>query len=128
VIVVDSSVWTANLRRQPARAVATLRQPDVVDQVLVGDIVLAEVLQGARNDRHAALLEADLRRFPVVAMLGADLAVVAARHYRRLRAFEFTMNKIADLVIATFCIAHGHELLHRDADFLPMQICGLRFL
>jgi predicted nucleic acid-binding protein len=127
VIVVDSSVWIANLRREPLRAVARLWQPDVIDQVLVGDIVLAEVLQGARDDRHAAVLEAGLRQFPVVAMLGADLAVAAARHYRQLRASGFTMNKIADLIIGTFCIAHGHTLLHCDADFVPMQICGLRF-
>jgi predicted nucleic acid-binding protein len=127
MIVVDSSVWIANLRREPSKAVARLRQPDVIDQVLVGDIVLLEVLQGARDDRQAALLEAGLRQFPVVAMLGADMAIAAARHYRQLSASGFTMNKIADLIIGTFCIAHDHTLLHCDADFVPMQICGLRF-
>ena len=129
MIVVDSSVWIANLRRQPVPAARKLREPDVIDAAIVGDIVLTEVLQGARDEAHAARLEADLRRFPVVAMVGAEMAAKAARHYRRLRSAGFTMNKIADLLIGTFCIEHGHSLLHCDDDFDPMEkICGLRCL
>jgi predicted nucleic acid-binding protein len=129
MIVVDSSVWIANLRQQPVPAVDKLRQPDVVDEAIVGDIVLTEVLQGARDEGHAARLEADLRRFPIVAMVGSEMAVKAARQYRRLRSAGFTMNKIADLMIGTFCIEHGHVLLHCDDDFDPMErICGLRCL
>ena len=127
MIAVDSSVWIANLRNQPIDAVRTLRQPGIADEVIVGDIVLAEVLQGARDELHSARLEADLRQFPIVAMVGAELAVKAARNYRRMRAAGVTMNKIADLFIATFCIEQGHALLHCDTDFTPMErICGLR--
>lgn len=129
MIVVDSSVWIANLRKQSVPAVAILRQPDVADEAIVGDIVLTEVLQGARDEGHAARLEADLRRFPIVAMVGGEMAAKAARQYRRLRSAGFTMNKIADLFIGTFCIEHGHALLHCDDDFDPMErICGLRCL
>jgi hypothetical protein len=127
VIVVDSSVWIANLRNQPTNPVRTLRRPEIADDILVGDIVLAEVLQGARDDAHAARLEAGLRRFPVVGMVGDEVAVKAARHYRNLRAAGITMRKIADLLIGTFCIERGHALLHCDADFEPMtKLCGLR--
>ncbi len=127
MIVVDSSVWIANLRNQPIESVHTLRRPEIADDILVGDIVLAEVLQGARDEAHAARLEVGLRQFPVVGMVGGDLAAKAARHYRALRAAGITMNKIADLFIATFCIEHGHALLHCDADFEPMiRLCGLR--
>lgn len=52
-------------------------------------------------------------------MLGAELAVAAAGHYRALRTLGITIRKTADLVIATFCIAHGHSLLHDDRDFEP---------
>ena len=93
----------------------------------MGDIVLAEVLQGAGDDAHAFRLEADLRRFPVVGMVGGELVVKAAQHYRHLRAVGVTMNKIADLFIATFCIEHGHALLQCDAGFEPMaRLRGLR--
>jgi predicted nucleic acid-binding protein len=127
VIVVDSSVWIANLRNQPIDSVRALRRPEIADDIVVGDIVLAEVLQGARDEAHAARLEASLRNFPVVDMVGGDLAAKAARHYRNLRAAGITVKKIADLLIGTFCIEHGHALLHCDVDFEPMvRMCGLR--
>ena len=107
---------------RPCAGCVTRRLP----RILVGDIVLTEILQGARDEAHAARLEADLRQFPIAAMVGGDLATKAARHYRRLRAVGFTMNKIADLFIGTFCIEHGYQLLQSDADFEPMaKICGL---
>lgn len=126
MIVVDSSVWIANLRGQPSHEVRLLREAGIEAEILVGDIVLAEVLQGARDDAHAARLESYLRRFPIVAMGGAELAVAAARHYRRLRGAGVTMNKLADLLIGTFCIEGGHALLQCDADYQPMaEIFGL---
>lgn len=129
MIVVDSSVWIANLRNQNVPSVRKLREPDVADAAIVGDIILTEVLQGARDEAHASRLEADLRRFPVVAMVGDEMAVKASRHYRRLRSAGFTMNKIADLLIGTFCIEHDHILLHCDNDFGSMEtICGLQCL
>lgn len=126
VIVVDTSVWIAHLRNHTLAAVQKLRDPAIADDILIGDIVLTEVLQGARDDGHAGRLEAALRQFPVVAMVGDQMAARAARNYRVLRSAGFTMNKIADLFIGTFCIEHGHMLLHCDADFEPMaSSCGL---
>lgn len=127
MIVVDTSVWIANLRDQPLAVVRRLRDPAITDDILVGDIVLTEVLQGARNDVHAAALENALRQFPVVAMVGDAIAAKAAYNYRKLRGVGFTMNKIADLFIGTYCIEHGHHLLQCDAGFQPMtSVCGLR--
>ncbi len=127
MIVVDSSVWIANLRDQSIDAVRLLRDPDIADEILVGDIVLTELLQGARDEAHATRLEISLRRFPIAPMVGSELATKAARHYRHLRGAGITMNKIADLFIGTFCIEHGYRLLHCDADFQPMErLCGLR--
>lgn len=126
--VVDTSVWIANIRNQPIPAVQKLRDLDVTDQILVGDIVLMEVLQGARDEKDAGRLEADLRQFPVVGMVGDVLAVNAARHYRTLRSFGFTI-KIAELLIGTFCVENGHQLLHCDADYDALQkYCGLQVL
>lgn len=129
MIVVDSSVWIAHLRNQPLVEVRRLRDPALADEILVGDIVITEVLQGGRDEAHALRLERALRQFQVVAMVGDEMAARAARHYRQLRAAGVTMNKIAELFIGTYCVAHGHALLHCDADFDPMaRICGLRLL
>jgi predicted nucleic acid-binding protein len=89
---------------------------------MVGDLILMEVLMGARSPAHAARLHEELLRFPVVSLVGADIADAAARNYRQLRGLGVTLRKSFDLVIATFCIEHGHHLLHDDRDFEPMAI------
>jgi predicted nucleic acid-binding protein len=129
VIVVDTSVWIAHLRNHPLPAVQTVRDPALANDILIGDIVLTEVLQGARDGRHATRLEAALRQFPIVAIVGSHMAAQAASNYQMLQSAGFAMNKIADLFIGTYCIGHGHERLQCDADFEPMaRVCGLHLL
>jgi predicted nucleic acid-binding protein len=117
VILVDSSVWIAHLRDNDIPAVHKLRAIDPADQILVGDLILLEVLQGARDDAHAARIERNLRQFAIVPLLNEALAVRAAQHYRALRARGITVRGTIDLIIAAFCLAHGHHLLHHDRDF-----------
>jgi len=129
VIVIDSSVWIAHLRGLDVPQVAALRAlvDEDDDQILVGDLILLEVLQGARDEGHAARIERDLREYVVVPMLGLQLAIQAARNYRLLRGRGITIRKTIDMVIATFCLAGGHMLLHADRDFDPMEThLGLR--
>jgi predicted nucleic acid-binding protein len=127
LIVVDSSVWIANLRDSDIEPMRRLRAFGDDDQIIVGDLILLEVLQGARDEARAAQIERDLRRFDVVPMLGDVMAVRAARNYRTLRARGVTPRKTIDLIIGTFCIEMDHGLLHDDRDFDPMvEYLGLR--
>ena len=80
-------------------------------------LILTEVLMGLRNEREAALLQAELEQFEIVELLERDLAIDAARHYRSLRNDGRTIRKTTDLLIATHCIRNRHSLLHRDRDF-----------
>lgn len=122
MLVVDSSVWIANLRGLDTPQVRKLTQAGSAADVLVGDIILLEVLQGARNAAHALRMEQMLRAFDVATMLNPDLAVEAAANYRLLRSLGITVRKTADLIIGTYCIEHGHTLLHDDRDFEPMRV------
>jgi len=127
MIVVDSSVWIANLRDEDRPSVVKLRSISDTATVLVGDVVLLEVLSGARDDRHAARLEAYMRRFAIASMLTPELATRSAAHYRALRATGVTVRKTIDVVIATYCIVNDHVLLHDDRDFVPFaRHLGLR--
>lgn len=122
MIVVDSSVWIANLRGLDTPEIRKLRAAvdDDGDRILLGDLILLEVLQGARDERHAAQIERSLRSYPIAAMLDEEGAVQVARNYRHLRARGVTVRKTVDVVIGTFCIEGGHALLHADRDFSPM--------
>jgi predicted nucleic acid-binding protein len=119
VIVVDSSVWIANLRNTPTVQVERLRTIDDPAKIIVGDLILLEVLQGARDEAHAASLERKMRKFPIVSLLDMDIACSAAQNFRRLRGLGISVRKTTDLIIATYCIENDHELLHEDRDFAP---------
>jgi len=121
VILVDSSVWIAYLRGSLTLATAKLEAAADREPILVGDLILLEVLQGARDELHAARIERSLRRFDVVPLLDPDLAPRAARNYRRLRGMGITVRRTADIIIGTFCIERGCSLLHDDRDFAPME-------
>jgi predicted nucleic acid-binding protein len=121
MILVDSSVWIAYLRGLDTPTTSKLHSAAAREQILVGDIVLVEILQGARDDLHAAQIERDLRRFVVVTLLGDGLASQAARNFRILRNLGITIRGTTDLIIGTFCIERRHTLLHDDRDFDPME-------
>lgn len=119
MIVVDSSVWIALLREQDSPQLRKFKALENTEDIIVGDLVLLEVLQGARDERNAARIEHAMRQFNVVSMLDAGLAVLAARNYRHLRALGITIRKSIDVIIATYCIENAHALLHDDRDFEP---------
>ena len=121
MIVVDSSTWITHFRNVASERVRTLRSLFGVKELLVGDIVLLEILQGSRDEAHAVRLAHELNAFNVARMLDEDIAVQAAHHSRILRGKGITVHKTIDLIIGTYCIAHGHTLLHDDRDFEPMR-------
>lgn len=117
MILVDSSVWIDYFRG------VNTRQSDTLDSLLgdeplaIGDLVLTEVLQGFQQDHAFDRALTMLGTLDLIVVGGPDVAVEAARNYRRLRAFGITMRKTIDTVIATRCIVSGYELLHDDRDF-----------
>lgn len=121
MILVDSSAWIAHLRGLQTPVTAKLRAAADREPLLIGDLILLEVLQGARDESQAARIERGLRRYVLVPLLDIDLASRAARNYRTLRGLGVTIRKTADIIIGTFCIEHGHALLHDDRDYVPME-------
>lgn len=129
MIVADSSVWIAALRGASSPAVEQFHLAALEGNILVGDLILLEVLQGARSEPHAALLERSMQRHPVVSLLEGDLPARAAAHYRSLTGRGITVRKTVDLIIATYCLERDHVLLHQDRDYSHFATyLGLRVL
>jgi predicted nucleic acid-binding protein len=127
MLLVDSSVWIDYFNGVVTPQTDYLHAAVVRREIVVGDIILAEVLQGFRSDADFEAARRALGRFRQVQMLDTELAVESARHYRALRKLGVTARKTIDCFIATFAIAHGHELLHADSDFDPFEAhLGLR--
>jgi predicted nucleic acid-binding protein len=120
VIAVDTSVWIDFLNGRNAAHVQQLRAILGAEEVIVGDLMLGEVLQGLESERMAQEVEALLRCFEIVPMAGDAIAVAAAHNFRSLRRRGITMRKTIDLLIGTWCIENRAPLLHNDSDFRPM--------
>jgi len=121
VVLVDSSVWIDLLTGAATEPVRRFRELLLAEEILVGDLILCEVLQGVRSEAQARQVERELRQFHNVALADPGLAVKAAANYRWLRQRGITVRKTIDMIIGTFCIERGHALLHDDRDFLPME-------
>ena len=126
MIVVDSSVWIDYFRGTPTPQADHLDTLLGTEPVLVGDIILAEVLQGfsTEGDFNEALRL--MRSFDTVVIGSPEIAIQAARNFRTLRGLGVTVRKTIDTLIATCCIEDGFRLLYSDRDFDPfVQHLGL---
>ncbi|MDO9160390.1 MAG: PIN domain nuclease, partial [Burkholderiaceae bacterium] len=83
----------------------------------VADLVVFEVLRGFTNVRAQREAQALLFSTTVVDIGGLDNALCATEHHHALRAKGYTIRSPIDVLLASYCITHGHMLLHRDADF-----------
>jgi predicted nucleic acid-binding protein len=93
----------------------------------IGDLILAEVLQGFVCDRDFNQAKQLLDSLELVELGGKDIAIQAAKNFRKLRALGFTVRKTIDTIIATRWIEGGYILLHADRDFEPfVKHLGLR--
>jgi predicted nucleic acid-binding protein len=127
LILVDSSVWIDFFRGIDSSGALKLRQVLRHADVIVGDLILVEVLQGYTIEREAEKARELLGRFEQVSLVDPSIAVQAASHYRHLRRQGITVRKTIDLLIATRCIDKGWLLLHNGRDFEPLcEHLGLR--
>jgi predicted nucleic acid-binding protein len=88
--------------------------------VITGDYILAEILQGFRNDKDFRTAKEIMQSFPCFNICNEELAIKSAENFRYLRTKGITVRKTVDLIIGTFCIENDIELLHNDRDFDPM--------
>lgn len=117
MILVDSSVWIDFFRNQPTAQAEWLDRNLGIEGLLVGDLILAEVLRGFKDDRGFDDARRMLGRLEQVTLGGEDLAIEAARNYRKLRSKGVTVRGTIDVIIATRCLVDGVRLLHSDRDF-----------
>ena len=126
MILVESSVWIDYFRGTANAQSDRLDALLGAEQLLVGDVILTEVLQGFASDRDFEKALALMGAFECIDIGGQAVALEAARNFRRLRARGVTVRKTIDTLIATRCIMDGLRLLYADRDFDPFaQYLGL---
>jgi predicted nucleic acid-binding protein len=127
VIVVDSSVWIDFFRGTTTPQTERLDALLSTEPIAVGDLILAEVLQGFSSEKDFNQARRLLTSLDVITLGGEDIALQAARNFRALRAQGVTIRKTIDTIIATRCIEDDLPLLYSDRDFAPfVEHLGLR--
>lgn len=126
MVIIDTTVWIDYLNGIQTPQTEWLETEVEKQRLGLTDLILCEVLQGVKDEHLAAETQRELLKFEILPMGGVDLAVAAARNYRKLRVQGLTVRKTVDCLIATFCLMNGHALLHNDRYFDPFeQVLGL---
>ena len=121
MIIVDSSVWIDYFNGNITPKTDWLDAALGNQSILIGDLILTEVLQGFQSDKDFKKAKNLLLSFPVVEMLGQEVAIKSASNYRYLRKKGVTVRKTIDVIIGTFCIHNAFSLLHDDRDFTLLE-------
>jgi predicted nucleic acid-binding protein len=121
VIVIDTSVWIDYFNDKATSETEVLDRLLGIESLLIGDLILAEVLQGLRSDPDFRRVLGFLGALEFREMVGRRVAIASAQNYRTLRAQGVTVRKTVDVIIGTFCMLNGHRLLHSDRDFDAME-------
>ena len=126
MILVDSSVWIGFFRDGSDAASNLLTQclGDSSVEVGMADLVLFEVMRGFKDGRLMRDAQVLMRALPQIEIGGQAHALKAAERYRQLRAQGRTVRSPIDVLLASYCMTHGHTLLHRDADFESLKTLG----
>lgn len=119
MIVVDTSVWVDYFNGQATRQTDRLDRLLGIEPVGIGDLILAETLQGFRRDEDFARAKKLLLSLALFEMLGAERAIRSADYFRTLRKRGVAVRKTSDVIIASYCVDEGHALLFSDRDFRP---------
>ena len=117
MILVDSSVWIDYFRGSATKQTQRLDILLDTEALAIGDLILTEVLQGFMVDPEFDEAKRLFASLEWVELGGEDVAIEAARNFRKLRKLGITVRQTIDTVIATRCIVSGYELLHDDRDF-----------
>jgi hypothetical protein len=117
VVIVDSSAWIEFFRGGDPSVVQKVDRCLENDSVGIGDLIYCEVMQGIRSQRSRDTVSTLYLSLPHYEMVGFAVAERAADFYRLLRSRGVTVRKTIDVIIGTFCVEHGMQIVHHDSDF-----------
>jgi len=121
MILIDSSVWIDYFNGNETSRVKQLDSILDKELIVIGDLILAEVLQGFSKEKDFNTAKMLLSRLVYFDMLSKTIAIKSAENYRYLRKKGLTIRKTTDVIIGTFCIENDILLMHSDKDFDVME-------
>ncbi|MGH8938304.1 MAG: type II toxin-antitoxin system VapC family toxin [Actinomycetes bacterium] len=121
MILADTSAWVEFLRETGSRANVHLRECLGDGELATTDVVLMEVLAGARDETHLRRLRRLQGACELLATEGPGDYEAAAGLYRSCRRGGETVRTLTDCLVAAVAVRHGVALLHADTDFHVLE-------
>ena len=121
MILADTSIWIDFFNGKITPETNMLDKALAEGNVIIGDLILLEVLQGIKNDNEYKKTLKALETLDSFELFGKTMVLDCAKNFRKLRKKGLTIRKTADLIIATFCIKNKIPLLYSDRDFIPFS-------
>ena len=115
MILVDSSAWVEYIR-DTGSEIADALDRLLESEAAICEVILMEILVGARDESHLQQLQTIMARPQFVPIESRDYEVAAAL-YRQCRRGGETVRKLTDCLIGAVAVRVGSSILHRDADF-----------
>ena len=121
MIIADTSAWIDYFKGIDAEHTNILDIELSRNRVGTGDLIIAEFLQGFRNDRDYQDAKSLMDSLEYFNLVGRDVALSASQNFLLLKREGITVRKTIDVLVATFCIINDFELIHNDKDFEPFE-------
>ncbi|MBV9952960.1 MAG: PIN domain nuclease [Acidimicrobiia bacterium] len=116
--LVDTSAWVEYLRATGSPTHAAVRVLiDAGRATHTTEVVMMEVLAGARSERHVTQLNELLLACEFVPLEGLSDFEQAVTIYRTCRRAGETVRALNDCLVATVAMRAGLDVLHTDRDF-----------
>lgn len=125
MVLVDTSAWVEFFRATESAVHHRVRRDlGGLSQLATTDVVLMEVLAGARDPRHLQQLRRLLNGCHMLPVQGLSDFEDAAAIYRTCRAQGVTVRRLTDCLIASVAVRARVPLLHADHDFDLIARCS----
>ena len=121
MIVADTSAWIEFLRDTGHPIAVALEEALEDQEVAVTEVVVMELLAGARSPNHLRELRSRILALPMLKLNGLADYEEAALIYRTCRQSGETIRAMTDCLITVAALNAGASILHADSDFRAME-------
>ena len=121
MILIDTSGWIEYFNNPDHKIIKDIDYALDNELICLGDLIYCEFLQGVKHQKELKRVKDVFDTLYKETMGGFDICEKAAQNYRYLRSIGITVRKTIDVIIGTFCIEKGYEIIHNDNDFIQME-------
>jgi len=121
MILIDTSGWIEYFNDTGHEVIRDIDYALDNELVCLGDLIYCEVLQGIKHKKELRKVKNVLHTLQKEIIGGFEICEKASENYKYLRSTGITVRKTIDIIIGTYCIENGHEIIHNDIDFEPIK-------